>query len=148
VLVIICRGWASAINAKRGYKDRKNSTELPQLCSRYILKRYGAFTIVDCTFITYPYLETRLFYLQPFPLFESIKLMTASFSSLKKFSVAQIYETISKKTIPPWRASLIFLIMLSCLFDMNICCLQSDANTKYNEQIIFLLNNFWLSQNA
>jgi len=68
--------------------------------------------------------------------------MTASFSSLKKFSVAQIYETISKKTIPPWRASLIFLIMLSCLFDMNICCLQSDANTKYNEQIIFLLNNF------
>ena len=90
----------------------------------------------------------RLFYLQLFPLFGPIKLMTASFSSLKKFSVAQIYETISKKTIPPWRASLIFLIMLSCLFDMNICCLQSDANTKYNEQIIFLLNNFWLSQNA
>lgn len=43
VLVIVCRGRASTINAKREHKGRKNSTKPPQFRSRYILKRYRCF---------------------------------------------------------------------------------------------------------
>lgn len=137
VPVIICRGQASAINANCEHKGWKNSTK-PQLCSRYILKRYGVFTIFDasrCTFIIYPHLSRRdspvcLFF--SFPLFGPIKLATVSFSSRKHFPQRKFTKlSSSKETVSPSHVSSQFFKTSLCHFiylsiRISIVLLQSE----------------------